>query len=184
MRAPLACANTALLARTRLGHARHSLRPEHLQPQPTTMASPSSAPSAPRLGHERPTRQLCHQCFSWAVSGADDTSPCCEQINLLRVDPRIQQPPQDQQQQPDTRTIPLRPSLARLASESKGFLGICSIPCSHSNTASLAGNIAVRTRQARTLPACQRSNSATGRPDRGRPPRRSNLRQRRRESAR
>jgi hypothetical protein len=32
-------------------------------------------------------RKSRHQGISWAVSGADDTSPCCEQFNLLRIGP-------------------------------------------------------------------------------------------------
>jgi hypothetical protein len=37
-----------------------------------------------RLGRSR------HQFISWAASGADDTSPCCEQFNLLRIAPSSQ----------------------------------------------------------------------------------------------
>ena len=35
------------------------------------------------------------------------------------------------------------PSLSRMPQESKGFLGICSIPCSHGHTASLPGDIPI-----------------------------------------
>src|SRR6185436_15744442 len=31
-----------------------------------------------------------HQCLSWAISGADDGSPCCEQFYLLRIRSSIQ----------------------------------------------------------------------------------------------
>jgi len=36
-----------------------------------------------------------------------------------------------------------RRSLARIPQESKGFLGICSIPCSRGHTPSLSGEIAI-----------------------------------------
>ena len=47
------------------------------------------------------------------------------------------------------------PSLSRMAQESKGFLGICSIPCSRRNTTSLSGDIAAEPDVAHLTPRCR-----------------------------
>ena len=55
------------------------------QPQSNAMALPSRHRSP--QADKRSTTASRHFCFSWAVSGADDTSPCCEQFNVLRIGP-------------------------------------------------------------------------------------------------
>src|SRR5581483_3178194 len=50
----------------------------------------------PAYGLRPQRRHSDHQCFSWAISGADDRSPCCEQYNLLRIGPHIRSSPQTQ----------------------------------------------------------------------------------------
>src|SRR5262249_54483507 len=49
------------------------------------MRWPCLSGTAVRKRTKRSTTALRHFCFSWAVSGADDTSPCCEQFNVLRI---------------------------------------------------------------------------------------------------
>ena len=139
MRAPFACANTAPLPQL----APATVRFRALQPNQRRWPRPLQRPQPHAWGRASLPGNYAISASLWTVSGADDRSPCCEQINLPRVDPRIQHPPRKQEEQPYTRTIPLLPSLARPTGDSKGFVGVCSIPCSHSNTASPPRNIPV-----------------------------------------
>jgi hypothetical protein len=104
-------------------------------PSDVTTQPPSELRPTRRLRRQR--RQSGHSlCFSWTVSGADDRSPCCEQYNLLRTGPYIRSsPPLVIAATADAWTIPLADNLSRMPAESKGFLSLCSIPCSGSNTA-------------------------------------------------
>ena len=61
-----------------------------LQPQSKAMALTILRHRTRVRGHGAQLGRSRHQCFSWAVSGADDTSPCCEQFNLLRIAPSTQ----------------------------------------------------------------------------------------------
>ncbi len=82
-----------------------------------------------------------HQFISWAASGADDTSPCCEQFNLLRIAPSIQPFAYRKLDGRMRGQFHWRPDYPARAGESKGFLGICSTKCSRCNTASLSCDI-------------------------------------------
>jgi hypothetical protein len=82
----------------------------------------------------------CHQCISWAASGADDTSLLLRAIQLAASHRSGHPTIRFKGRQLDARTIPLTPRLSCLMRNSKQFLGLGSTTCSHCNT---------------TIPACQ-----------------------------
>ena len=76
------------------------------------------------------------------LSGADDTSPCCEQINLLRIVPSVLPLAYKKLGGRTRGRFHWYPQTTRTAGRIKGFLGICSIKCFRCNTAPVACDIA------------------------------------------
>src|SRR5262245_53486962 len=124
------------LARAWFSLPRGSARPhapELTAHGPNVMTRRSSAPQLarrPRLSAEATGRQ----CFSWAISGADDGSPCCEQFYLLRIRSSIPLAADKSAAARERVDDSTSNTLSRTAKESKAFLGLCPSPCSCRHT--------------------------------------------------
>ena len=110
--------------------------PRHCSHKRRSMASLLFERGSPHRAQPRGLGKSRHQCISWAASGADDTSPCCEQSNLLRIAPSIR--PVACKREGWTRgRFHWTLSLSRLRSKIQGLSqAYAQFTCFHGNTAS------------------------------------------------